>query len=117
MKKHTLLLLLLACCAHSGYTQLKDKFSYVGVYQRGSKPDEVNDTLFGDAFFSRDSFAIIYMVKHDSDYQFPLFKGTWQLVNDSVAELHYTDKQRKTGKFETGERTTEFFLDNVTFMR
>jgi hypothetical protein len=117
MKRYASLLYIITCCAVGSFAQSKSKAAYVGAYQRPLMFDVEEDTVYARAFFSQDSFAIIYMVKHDSDYQFPLIKGTWQLINDSVAELHYTDKQIKTGKFDSEDRNTSFAIDNVTFRR
>jgi hypothetical protein len=99
-KKYFLVLCLIGCYTN-GFSQSKTKARYIGDYSYSVNVSLGSDTVAGNLFFTVDSFVIIYMIRHDIDFFYPLFKGTWSLDNDGKkVELKYDNATIKAGEFQ-----------------
>lgn len=111
------LILLFTLSYFAAAAQSSGKAKYVGSYQYNINIYTTKDTLSGMAFFTQDSFAIIFQVPVDSDYSYPLFRGTWLVAENDSVELIYDNGTRKTCRFEMDDKYVYFCQDDGRFSR
>ncbi len=116
IKQYICLLFVCAGAFVAAFGQSKGKGRYIYDYQHNCGFGGECDTLHAKAFFSLDSFAIVYMIKQDSDYSFPIYRGSWQLLNDTVAELTYGPVTKRMIRFE-GETMIQVNIGGTIFIK
>ena len=113
--KVLLLFLLTAPLFCFAQSRNKNKTKYTGEYMRLKFGDK-GDTVIATGFFTIDSFAFIYMIKHDSDYALPLYRGTWQVTDTSSdVILHYDNGEQQKSNFEEYGKQYRLCIGSAVF--
>jgi hypothetical protein len=122
-KRVLLVLFILTLFGCDALAERKDiKKRYIGIFESNMNFMNPTDTLSVTIFFTHDSFVLVFMIKNDSDYRYPMYNGTWVLsAGEEVdsADLKFENGVVKKGVFEDSEtsfyESFNFKYDDILF--